>query len=64
MKKAKYILTMCLGDTDLDIHGSADQVEEIYISETDCEISEMIHALNWEEFISIFKENLYYLGTR
>ena len=56
--KSNYLLSMYLGDTYLDIHGSPEQVEEIYISGTDHEISEMIHSLNWGSFISKFKEAL------
>lgn len=60
MKKAPYLLTMFLGDTELDIHGDADQIEEIYIAGTDHEISELIHALSWDKFKEQFKEVLYY----
>ena len=58
--KATYILTMNLGDTEIDVHGNDDQVEEIYISGTDHEISELIHALNWQSFKELFKEHLHY----
>jgi hypothetical protein len=61
--KATYLLTMCIGDTDIDVHGSDDQVEEIYVSGTDHEISELIYALNPEQFKSKFKESLYYSRT-
>jgi hypothetical protein len=59
MKKAQFMVTMTLGDTDLDIHGSPDQIEEIYIHNTDIEIFELIHALNWDEFKSRFYEAMY-----
>jgi hypothetical protein len=60
MKKAPYLLSMYLGDTYLDIHGDADQIEGVYIAGTDHEISELIHALNWDKFKEQFKEVLYY----
>lgn len=60
MKKATYLLSMTLGDTNLNIHGDADQIEEIYIAGTDHEISELIHALNWDKFKDQFNEVLYY----
>ena len=59
MKKATFIVTMTLGDTDLDIHGSPNQVEEIYIHGTDVEIFELVHALNWNEFKKHFNEAIY-----
>lgn len=59
MKKAQFMVTMTLGDTDLDIHGSPDQIEEIYIHNTDIEISELIHTLNWSEFKVKFHEAMY-----
>jgi hypothetical protein len=60
MKKAKFILTMYLGDTKLDVHGSYEQIEEIYLSGTDYEISELIHSLNWDKFEDQFKEVYFY----
>jgi hypothetical protein len=59
MKKAQFMVTMTLGDTDLDIHGSPDQIEEIYIHNTDIEIFELIHSLNWYEFKEKFNEVMY-----
>lgn len=61
--KATYLLTMCIGDTDIDVHGSDEQVEEIYIAGTDHEISELIYALNPEEFKKKFKKSFYYSRT-
>ena len=58
--KATYLLTMCLGDTEIDVHVSDDQVEEIYISGTDHEISELIYALNKTGFEKAYKEYAYY----
>ena len=58
--KAPYILTMCLGDTYIDVHGDYDQIEEIYIADTDHEIYELVHSLNWDKFKDSFKENYYY----
>ena len=60
MKKPPYLLTMTLGDTSLDIHGDADQIESVFIAGTDHEISELIHSLNWDKFKEQFKEVLYY----
>ena len=57
--KATYLLSMYLGDSCLDVHGSPDQIEEIYIHNTDIEIFELIHALNWDEFKKRFNEALY-----
>ena len=59
MKKAQFMVTMTLGDTDLDVHGDPDQIEEIYIHGTDIEIFELIHSLNWNEFKSKFHEAMY-----
>jgi hypothetical protein len=59
MKKAQFMVTMTLGDTDLDIHGCLDQIEEIYIHDTDIEIFELVHALNWDEFKKRFNEAMY-----
>ena len=53
------MVTMTLGDTDLDIHGSPDQIEEIYIHNTDIEMFELIHALNWDVFKAKFHEAMY-----
>jgi len=39
-----------IGDTQVDIHGYDNQVEEIYISNTDINITELIHELNWDKF--------------
>jgi hypothetical protein len=61
--KAQFLMSMYLGDTKLDIHGSVDQIEEIYIADTDHEISELIHALNWKEFKERFNE-IYAYRTR
>ena len=61
--KATYLLTMCLGDTDIDVHGSDEQVEEIYVSGTDHEISELIYALDSEKFKVCFDAALYNLRT-
>lgn len=61
--KATYLLTMCIGDTDIDVHGNDEQIEEIYISGTDHEISELIYTLNLEEFKKKFKESFYYSRT-
>jgi hypothetical protein len=59
MKKAQFMVTMTLGDTDLDIHGSPDQIEEIYIHNTDIEMFELIHTLNWDGFKAKFYEAIY-----
>jgi hypothetical protein len=61
--KAQFLMSMYLGDTELNIHGDADQIEEIYIAGTDHEVSEMIYALNQEAFKKQFKEALYYSRT-
>jgi hypothetical protein len=59
MKKAPFLLTMCLGDTYLDVHGNTEQIEEVYIHDTDIEIFELLHALNWDKFKEIFNEAVY-----
>ena len=57
--KATYLLSMYLGDTYLDVHGDPDQIEDIYIHDTDISVFEMVHALNWVEFKKKFKEAYY-----
>jgi hypothetical protein len=35
----------------VDIHGEDGQIEEVYISDTDIDVTEMIHSLGgWEQF--------------
>lgn len=57
--KEPYLLTMCIGDTDVDVHGCCEQVESVYISGTDHEISELIYSLNADKFRKKFLEALY-----
>jgi hypothetical protein len=59
MKKATYMLTMYLGDTLVDVHGCIDQIEEIYIHDTDIEIFELINALDWDVFKAMVREAIY-----
>ena len=60
MKKATYMGQIYIGDTLVDIHGSGrNEIEEIYIADTDIEISELIHALNYEQFKKHADKSLY-----
>jgi hypothetical protein len=43
--KTPYIGFVYIGDTPLDIHGYDGYFEEIYISNTDINVTEMIHSL-------------------
>ena len=59
--KSNYLTTMYIGDTKIDVHGSnRHYIEEIYISGTDVEISEMIHSLvGWDKFKKLADEAIY-----
>ena len=60
IKKAPYMGQIYLGDTLLDIHGGGrNEIEEIYIANTDIEISEMIHALDYDQFKKSADQSLY-----
>lgn len=59
MKKAPFMVTMCLGDTYLDVHGNTEQIEEVYIHDTDIDVTEMLHTLNWDKFETRFEEAMY-----
>jgi len=59
MKKAPFMLSMYIGDTLLDVHGVPEQVDEIYIHDTDIDVTEMMHSLNWDKFEEKFKDALY-----
>jgi hypothetical protein len=50
IKKSPYIGHLYVGDTMVDIHGYDGQVEEVYIANTDINITELIHELNWDKF--------------
>ena len=51
IKKQPYIGWLYVGDTMVDIHGEDGQIEEVYISDTDIDVTEMIHSLGcWEQF--------------
>lgn len=45
IKKGPYIGSAYEGDTLLDIHGHDNCFEEIYIADTDIDVTEMIHSL-------------------
>ena len=45
IKKGPYIGSAYEGDTLLDIHGYDGYFEEIYIADTDIDVTEMIHSL-------------------
>ncbi len=59
MKKAPFMTTVCVGDTYLDVHGYIEQIEEVYIHDTDIDVTEMLHALNWDKFEARFQEVMY-----
>jgi hypothetical protein len=63
MKQKRYpIITICCGDTYLDVYGEIDHdepsvghvggidIEDICIADTDTSVLEMIHSLNWDKF--------------
>lgn len=50
IKKAPFIGSSYEGDTLLDIHGYDNEFEEIYISGTDINVTEMIHSLTAKSF--------------
>jgi hypothetical protein len=51
IKKAPYMGHLYVGDTMVDIHGyGRGEICEVYISDTDISVWEMIHALNWDKF--------------
>jgi hypothetical protein len=50
IKKSPYMGHLYVGDTRVDIHGYDGTVEEVYISDTDIDVTEMIHQLNWDVF--------------
>ena len=45
LKKGPYIGSAYEGDTLLDIHGEDNCFEEIYIANTDIDVTEMIYSL-------------------
>jgi hypothetical protein len=66
--RKNYLFSMWLGDTYLDIHGSADpdepslghiggiDIEDVFICDTKTSVLEMIHALNFDEFVKQAEE--------
>ena len=66
--KRNYLFSMWLGDTYLDIHGSADpdepslghqggiDIEDVFICDTKTSVWEMIQALDVNEFIKQAEE--------
>jgi hypothetical protein len=59
MKKATFMVTMCIGDTYLDVHGDPDQIEEIYIHDTNIDVFELVYSLNSDKFRAKFHEAMY-----
>ena len=61
-KLKNYVLSVCLGDTYLDVYGYGDEdeddvgyiggvdIEDVCIEGTEISVLEMIHSLNWEKF--------------
>ncbi len=57
-----YVLSLYVGDTYLDVHGSIDKdessvghvggvdIEDVFIADTDTSVLEMIHSLGWDKF--------------
>jgi hypothetical protein len=66
--KKNYLFSMWLGDTYLDIHGSAGpdepslghiggiDIEDVFVCDTKTSVLEMIHALNFDEFVKKAEE--------
>jgi len=61
MKKAPYMGWNYIGDTQLDFHGyGRGEIEEVYISDTDIDVKEMIHSLcGWDKFEQKADQSLY-----
>jgi len=57
-----YVLSLYVGDTYLDVHGSIDKdepsvghiggvdIEDVFIADTDTSVLEMIYSLGWDKF--------------
>jgi len=62
MKKAPYMGWNYIGDTQLDFHGyGRGEIEEVYISDTDIDVSEMFHSLGvWDKVEEAGDEAYYY----
>ena len=66
--RKNYLFSMWLGDTYLDIHGSAEpdepslghsgclDIEDVFVCDTKTSVLEMIHALNFDEFVKQAEE--------
>jgi hypothetical protein len=61
-KLKNYVLSVCFGDTYLDVYGYGDEdeddvgyvgsvdIEDVCIENTEISVLEMIHSLNWAAF--------------
>ena len=61
-KLKNYVLSVCFGDTYLDVYGYGDEdepdvghigsvdIEDVCIEGTEISVLEMIHSLNWDKF--------------
>jgi hypothetical protein len=61
-KLKNYVLSVCCGDTYLDVYGYGDEdeddvgyigsvdIEDVCIADTEISVLEMIHSLNWAKF--------------
>ena len=61
-KLKNYVLSVCFGDTYLDVYGYGDEdeddvgyvgsvdIEDVCIEGTEISVLEMIHSLNWAKF--------------
>jgi hypothetical protein len=57
-----YVLSLYVGDTYLDVHGSVDKdddtighiggvdIEDVFIADTEISVLEMIHHIGWAKF--------------
>jgi hypothetical protein len=57
-----YVLSLYVGDTYLDVHGSIDKddptvgivggvdIDDVFIADTEISVLEMIHSLGWDNF--------------
>ena len=53
MKKAPFMCNVVIGDTWIDVHGHGiENIEEAYIHDTDIDVWEMLHSLNFDKFVS------------
>jgi hypothetical protein len=48
--KTPYLNSCYIGDTKVDLHGYDTVIEEVFIADTDIDITALIYSLNWDKF--------------